>query len=339
MSSPTRAARFTRLARIVGLCLIALLALNATLSLAGAAPGPQASVPLVFNFQGLARDAEGKPLASDQYSFTFRLYDSMTATADIWHETQDGVAVRDGRFSATLGVVTAIPADAFSSPDRFIGVTVAGGQELQPRQRISSVPYAFNAALLGGQSASAFAPAQHSHDASAITGGELPDARVANQLTLGSGSTINNTPIGQSGPNAAKFTDVSANTVTASGFMQAAGITSNAAVNIRPAAAGGNSLLINGRRPFLMRSFNIGDVVYYKTDIPANDYACAVSGFNAVNGDIYEGGARYDGDTLVMVFATTQDGFWWIDADFRSHNQSETWSVGLLCIDRSLVTY
>jgi microcystin-dependent protein len=38
-----------------------------------------------------------------------------------------------------------IPADLFNDPDRFVGVQVAGYDEMVPRQRFGSVPYVFHA--------------------------------------------------------------------------------------------------------------------------------------------------------------------------------------------------
>jgi hypothetical protein len=97
------------------------------------------------NFSGVARNAAGNPLANGDYTITFRIYKSMTGEDLIWSEEQNGVTVRDGRFSATLGIITPLPVDQFNSPDRFVGVQIKDYEEAQPRQRLSSVPYAFHA--------------------------------------------------------------------------------------------------------------------------------------------------------------------------------------------------
>jgi hypothetical protein len=75
---------------------------------------------------------------------TFRLYDRVSASLNeaVWVEQHDGVPVRDGQFSVLLGNNTPLPANAFFGPDMFIGVTVAPFDEMVPRQRFASVPYA-----------------------------------------------------------------------------------------------------------------------------------------------------------------------------------------------------
>lgn len=103
------------------------------------------TTPSHLNFQGVARNAEGKRLTG-AYDITFAIYDSPVAVTEKWQETQTGVTVRDGNFSVLLGTATALPPGLFNNPDRFVGITVAGFAELQPRQRFASVPYAMHAA-------------------------------------------------------------------------------------------------------------------------------------------------------------------------------------------------
>ena len=101
------------------------------------------SVPLLMNYQGMLRDAEGNPL-SGYYTLTLRIYDDITALpADaLWAEEHVSVTVRSGDFSVLLGDSTALSPTFFGGPDRFIGVTVDPFNEMVPRQRFASVPYA-----------------------------------------------------------------------------------------------------------------------------------------------------------------------------------------------------
>jgi len=102
------------------------------------------NVPSVMNYQGHLQDDSGVPL-DGTYDITFRIYDSVSAPAALWTETHTDVTVREGYFSVLLGYSNPLPDSLFSTPDRYIGVTVAPYDEMTPRQRFASVPYAFHA--------------------------------------------------------------------------------------------------------------------------------------------------------------------------------------------------
>ena len=163
--------KLKRLAETLSLACFALLAVYGVVSLmrgdpvlaSGNVPAPAqapqsaplmdwggATVPLVLNYQGNLKDAEGNPL-SGYYTMTFRIYADVAAiiTNAVWSEQHISVTVRDGRFSVLLGNVypltNSIPAMLFDSPDRFVGVTIYPFDEMVPRQRFASVPYAVHA--------------------------------------------------------------------------------------------------------------------------------------------------------------------------------------------------
>jgi microcystin-dependent protein len=110
-----------------------------------------ATVPLVMNYQGTLRDIEGN-LLSGRYAMTFRIYNAVDdpIASALWTEDHTGVVVRDGLFNVVLGDITPISPTLFDSPNRFIGVQVAGTEELAPRQRFASVPYAIRADVPAG---------------------------------------------------------------------------------------------------------------------------------------------------------------------------------------------
>ncbi|MEZ4681034.1 MAG: hypothetical protein R2932_43160 [Caldilineaceae bacterium] len=104
------------------------------------------TTPPYLNYQGTLRDAEGNPI-SGVHKLTFRIYDDVTAPlpAALWMEEHNDVTVRDGQFSVLLGNNTPVPPALFTGPDMFIGVTVAPLDEMVPRQRFASAPYAMYA--------------------------------------------------------------------------------------------------------------------------------------------------------------------------------------------------
>lgn len=149
----------------VSIALIGLLALYGTVSLfthadhafaapwanKQAAPVLQPSVegvtvPPFLNFQGSLRDPAGN-LLSGQHGLVFRIYNRADAPQGeaLWSEEHAGVTVRDGFFNVLLGDKTPLPPAFFAGPDLFIGVTVDTFEEMTPRQRFASAPYAMYA--------------------------------------------------------------------------------------------------------------------------------------------------------------------------------------------------
>jgi hypothetical protein len=139
----------------------------------GRAAPAAGDVPSVMNYQGHLKDDSGVPL-DGTYDMTFRIYSDVVTTAALWEETHAGVTVREGYFNVLLGYSTPLLEDQFAAPERYIGVTVAPYEEMTPRQRFASVPYAFYA----GQADRAFG-------LSAADGDPADAVVVSNDGTLG----------------------------------------------------------------------------------------------------------------------------------------------------------
>lgn len=105
-----------------------------------------------INFQGKLTDPSGQPITGN-HTVRFSLYGSATSGTAVWTEAQTA-AVSDGVFSVQLGAQTALPETIFNQP-RYLGIKVGVDSEMTPRQAMSSVPYAFNASTLQGQTVSA----------------------------------------------------------------------------------------------------------------------------------------------------------------------------------------
>jgi len=126
------------------------------------------SIPQLMNYQGFLSE-DGLQL-NDTVLLTFTIYDAETGGTILWTETQPQVLVQNGLFNVILGSVESIPTSVFQQAERYLGIEVNGsGQELSPRQRLTSVAYAFNAdsanyaanaAKLGGLDASSFVQGQ-----------------------------------------------------------------------------------------------------------------------------------------------------------------------------------
>jgi len=95
--------------------------------------------------QGSVQNASGAPVNNGTYSMTFRLYETESGGTPVWSETQPSVAVTGGLYSISLGSVN--PLTASFSKVYYLGVSIGSGNELIPRARLTSSPYAMS--LLG----------------------------------------------------------------------------------------------------------------------------------------------------------------------------------------------
>jgi len=115
------------------------------LSLALLSTAALAEVPGQMNYQGTLTDSNGVAV-DDIVSMTFRIYADSTGGSALWSETQSSVEVSDGIFNVLLGRVNALSDMVFQNPTRWLGITLFDDPEMQPRQRIAAVGYAFRAA-------------------------------------------------------------------------------------------------------------------------------------------------------------------------------------------------
>lgn len=112
----------------------------ATLALAALA---FAGAPQTISYQGYLKDGAGKPV-SVSIPMVFSLYSSGSAQAPVWTEPQT-VAVNNGIYSVTLGTAAPFDPSKFST-QLYLGIKVGDDiAELQPRQTLSSAPYALQA--------------------------------------------------------------------------------------------------------------------------------------------------------------------------------------------------
>ncbi|RJR26444.1 MAG: hypothetical protein C4574_07215 [Candidatus Latescibacterota bacterium] len=120
-----------------------------------------AAVPRVINYQGVVTNASGVTI-DGAHDLTFRIY-PMSAPSPVagplWVETHTGVQITDGLFNVILGTITALPVDLFSSGvDRWLSVAVDLDSEMSPWTRITSVPWAFKAAVADSALSAGSAP-------------------------------------------------------------------------------------------------------------------------------------------------------------------------------------
>jgi|GEM_PF-483448 len=122
----------------------------------------EAIMPPEVSFQGFIQDASG-PVNGD-VEMTFALYECLSAVTcptPVWEETQT-LQVVSGVYSALLGSVNPFGADPDLQPNTeyWLGVRVGTEPELTPRQKVTSVFFAFMA-----DSANQAGAADFAHDA------------------------------------------------------------------------------------------------------------------------------------------------------------------------------
>ena len=117
-----------------------------------------AEVPKLLHYQGYLQGVDGTPIhcpSADDcvvdagIAVTFQLYPSQEAEKSFWSETHDAVAVHEGVFNLTLGSVTPLETADFDTDAMYLGITINGGDELEPRQKFVSAAFAIRADWAG----------------------------------------------------------------------------------------------------------------------------------------------------------------------------------------------
>jgi len=101
------------------------------------------AVPSTISFQGALKDENGVPVNDTKY-LDFRIYDDPIVGSLLWNESHTDVEIVDGIFSEELGSSSSFPSNLFDNPALFITFYI-GGEEMTPRQKLHSVPYALKA--------------------------------------------------------------------------------------------------------------------------------------------------------------------------------------------------
>src|SRR6188474_1868438 len=118
----------------------------AALALSSFSSSTEAAVPNGITQQGRVLDTDGNPVTTE-VAMTFTIYDDPTAVGaahELWTEVLN-IQLDDGYFSARIGEDgdNKSPATLFDGSVRYLGITVGSDDELSPRARLASVPYAF----------------------------------------------------------------------------------------------------------------------------------------------------------------------------------------------------
>lgn len=101
-----------------------------------------AEVPQMINYQGFLTDANNQPLTENK-QMVFSIYDAAQGGNQLWSSGIIAIGVEAGHFSYVIGSDSSLPAECFAEADRWLGIQVLPDNEMAPRTRLSSVPYAY----------------------------------------------------------------------------------------------------------------------------------------------------------------------------------------------------
>jgi hypothetical protein len=122
-------------------------ALLMTALMAASASSLVAQTPRTISYQGVLADQSGNFLADGIHGISISLYDTPTGGSALFTEATAVTVVR-GVFNVILGSNGGgIPESVSFDRAYFLGVSVDGGTELQPRTPMTAVPYALRSSV------------------------------------------------------------------------------------------------------------------------------------------------------------------------------------------------
>lgn len=102
------------------------------------------AIPKRINYQGVLKNkSTGQILPDGNYSVTFRLYTVSSGGSAVWSETTT-VTITNGILNYQLG--SAVTLNLVFDQTYYLGIQVSGDSEMTPRERLTSVGYAYRAA-------------------------------------------------------------------------------------------------------------------------------------------------------------------------------------------------
>jgi hypothetical protein len=142
-------------------------------------------IPQTISYQGVLSDSSGTPVPDGNYEISFKLYDAVSGGAALWTETQT-LAVADGIFNAILG--SAIALNQPFDRQYWLGVTINGGSELNPRIQLTASAYSLKAMSIADSAVTA----------ATIASGQVVRSinSLTDDVTIAAGSNVSITPNG-----------------------------------------------------------------------------------------------------------------------------------------------
>ena len=289
----------------------------------------------VFSYQGRLETA-GSPPLSGSYDFQFRVHDTPlvgTGTPIGDPMAEPNVPVTEGIFTVQLN-----PDPGGTDPNLFngevryleIAVRKTGSAEsyytISPRQRIHAAPYAITASSarwLRGRSSTE--KVVYVDDAGNVG---IGTTNPRGKLEVSHDGVTANLVVDSNGNVGIGTTDPGVNRLRVEGDIDITG-----------------ALKINNKRPIKFAKYSWlpflsgnwypnQNEINFDTNVPYNEYAAAIVGFNSGEWDINENSEQSHIRVYVKREAT---GTWWIHVRENAHNYYPDWEVWVMYVHMSLV--
>jgi hypothetical protein len=159
-------------------------------------------------YQGYLVDSVGNPV-NEPVNITFRLYNVASGGTALWSETQT-VTIADGLFSVLLGSQSPISRNLMAANNNlWLGLTVGTDQEMTPREKIASAPFAILSDVADG-SITQNHLANNAVTGTKILDGSVTNGKLANNAVNASkiaDGSISNSKLANNAVNASKIAD------------------------------------------------------------------------------------------------------------------------------------
>lgn len=148
------------------------------------------TLPSMIRYQGRLTDLDGVP-QDGEFDVVFRLYKQQDQPVDQhdWIEEHTAaqnarVTVESGLFNVWLGSLNPIDPNLLTGGDLYLGVQVAGDEEMSPRERLTGVPFALLANAVADRAVTTAKLADN-----AVTSAKIQDGAVGTADLAGSAVT------------------------------------------------------------------------------------------------------------------------------------------------------
>ncbi len=118
------------------------------------------SINQLVPFQGRLHNSSGNVVSDGVYDISYYIYETPTGGEFVWSENHTQVSVIHGYVNVLLGATEGASFSEKSvdfSTQKYLSISIEGGQEMFPRHQLVPTFHAFNADKLGGEDASTYA--------------------------------------------------------------------------------------------------------------------------------------------------------------------------------------
>lgn len=156
------------------------------------------SLPSMIRYQGRLTDLDGVP-KDGEFDMVFRLYKQQDQPVDQYDWVEEHTAAQNaqvtvdsGLFNVWLGSLTPIDPNLLTDGDLYLGVQVAGDEEMSPRERLTGVPFALLANAVADGAVTTAKLAGDAVTSAKITDNTITEDDIADGFTARNAEKLDN---------------------------------------------------------------------------------------------------------------------------------------------------